>query len=177
VRVYIGSLNKVSLPTLCMDLPVFNRGSYLYSVKLNVTPQEYQILSKHTWHKHKGQPRNYKLGYLFNIVSPKPILYTYDMSLIPVHFKSKCVAYAQIDPEYYHDLIRHTWYIDDQGYAFFFNPILKSKIYMHRYLTNFPNNLIVDHIFWNRLDNRLSALHVCSQSDNAKNMSHRRTLP
>ena len=162
-----------------MDVPVLNKGFYLYSVKINVTKIEYQWIIKHTWHKLRGQPRNYTLGYLFNIISllrnDNEILYCNDKSLIPVYTNnSKCVAYAQIDPEDYDDVIRHKWYINNEGYAQFYNPIFKQYYSMHRYVMNFPTNLVIDHTHWNRLDNRKSMLRICTRSENSKNLSHKR---
>lgn len=164
---------------ICMNIPVFNKGVYLYTAKLNVTEHEAEWILKHKWHKLRGQPWNKHIGYLFNIVSSwrsdNEILFKHDKSLLPIFYReSICVAYSNIDPEYYDDLIRHIWFIDKQGYAVFFNHILKQNIYLHRYLTNFPENLVVDHIFWNRLDNRISMLRICTQSDNCKNVSHKR---
>lgn len=163
-----------------MNIPVLNKDFYLYSVKLNVTQSEADWILKYKWHKLHGQPRNYRLGYLFDLVASwrntNEILYYDDKSLIPVYRKSKCVAYAQIDPEDYDDLIRHHWFVTKEGYAEFFNPVLNRTLSMHRYLMNFPENLVVDHIYWNRLDNRKSMLRICSRSENSKNMSYRRYL-
>ena len=155
-----------------MDVPVFNKGSYLYSVKLNVTLVEYEHLTKYKWHKLRGRPWNTRLGCIYNYISNEP-LYC-DTNIVPLYWNSVCVAYSHVDPDEYHDLMRHTWNIDKQGYAYFFNPITNTNIFMHRYIMNFPDKLVVDHILWNRLDNRKQTLRICTLSDNSKNMSHRR---
>jgi hypothetical protein len=36
---------------------------------------------------------------------------------------------------------------------------------------NFPEDLVVDHLTWNRLDNRKTHLKPCSQAENARNGS------
>lgn len=163
---------------ILMDIPVLNKGFYLYSVKLNVTEHEAQWLLEYNWHKIHGQPKNPSLGYIFNLISlwrnDNEILYFNDKSLIPLYKNSKCVAYAQIDPEDYDDLIRHKWYITNEGYAEFYNPVLKKSYSMHRYLMNFPTDLVIDHTHWNRLDNRKSMLRICTRSENSKNLSHKR---
>jgi hypothetical protein len=40
---------------------------------------------------------------------------------------------------------------------------------MHRYVMDFPEALVVDHITWNRLDNRKAHLKSCTQAENARN--------
>ena len=41
---------------------------------------------------------------------------------------------------------------------------------LHRYITNCPPNMVVDHINHNRADNRKNNLKICTQQDNRKNM-------
>jgi hypothetical protein len=63
-----------------------------------------------------------------------------------------------VDPEDLSDLKRHAWKLTPEGYAQFWNGILKKYFTMHRYLMNFPEDLVVDHLTWNRLDNRKTHL-------------------
>jgi hypothetical protein len=163
-----------------MDVPVLNKGEHLYDAKLNVTVKEHEWILKHRWHKLRGQPWNNHLGYLFDIVSSwrkndDETFFFDDDTLLPIHKNSKCVAYSHVDPVHHKDLSRHMWNINKEGYAYFFNQVTKQNVYLHRYVTNFPeNDLVVDHVYWNRLDNRLSFLRICSRSENSKNISHRR---
>ena len=89
--------------------------------------------------------------------------------LIPIEFKGVIVTYARVDPEDLSDLKRHRWTLTPEGYAQFWNGILKKYFTMHRYLMNFPEVLVVDHLTWNRLDNRKAHLKPCSQAENARN--------
>jgi hypothetical protein len=159
-----------------MNVPVLNKGEFLYNVKLNVTLCELELITCNRWHKLRGKPWNPKLGYLYDIVyglrkHDHKILYS-ARGLVPVFYKSICVTYSHVDEELHDDLIRHTWTVHKEGYATFTNCILNCEIYMHRYIMDFPdNNLVVDHIRWNRLDNRKCMLRACTFSENNKNMS------
>ena len=160
-----------------MDVPVFNRGAYLYTAKLNVTPPEAAWILDQKWHKLRGQPWSRQFGNLFDLVAtwrkPDEVLFT-DEGLVPVTRGGKCVAYAQVDPEDHDDLVRFMWWVDKEGYAQFRNEILNMNVSMHRYLMNFPEGLVVDHVKWNRLDNRKALLRPCTVAENNRNMSHGR---
>jgi len=162
-----------------MDVPVLNRGAHLYTVKLNVTGTEAFWILNQKWHKLRGQPRSKKFGNLFDIVAdwrkPGEVLYI-DEGLVPVERDGRCVAYAQVDPDDYHDLMRFRWSVNEEGYAQFRNKIVGMTVSMHRYLMDFPEGLVVDHIRWNRLDNRKTMLRPCTVAENNRNMSYRRPI-
>lgn len=164
---------------MAMDIPVLNKGAYLYMAKLNVTRPEADWILKHKWHKLRGQPRSVNFGNLFGVVAawrkPGEVLYT-DENLVPVHLHGKCVAYAEVDHEDRADLMRFHWFVDREGYARFRNEVLGLNISMHRYLMDFPDGLVVDHVKWNRLDNRRSMLKSCTVSENNRNMSYKRPI-
>jgi hypothetical protein len=159
-----------------MDVPVLNKGTHLYTVKLNVTGSESDWILKRKWHKLRGQPKSKEFGNLFDLVAawriPGEVLY-HDEGLVPVERNGKCVAYAQVDPEDYHDLMRFKWVVDREGYAQFRNQIVGMTVSMHRYLMDFPEGLVVDHVRWNRLDNRKAMLRPCTVAENNRNMSYR----
>lgn len=47
--------------------------------------------------------------------------------------------------------------------------IKKKRVHLHRYITNCPENMVVDHINGNTLDNRKCNLRICNQSINCIN--------
>jgi hypothetical protein len=49
-----------------------------------------------------------------------------------------------------------------------------QKLYLHRWLTNAPPGMVVDHINGNRFDNRRENLRVVTQGENARNAPVRR---
>jgi hypothetical protein len=155
-----------------MEVPVTNHGEVLYSVRVNVTPEEHAWILKHKWYKLKGQPVARGLGNLFNFVSklrrPGENLFP---DLVPVEHRGSVVTYAWVDPEDMGDLKRHRWTLTPEGYAQFWNGIMRRHLTMHRYVMNFPDELVVDHVGWNRLDNRKGMLRVCTRADNARNGS------
>lgn len=162
-----------------MDIPVLNKGAHLYTAKLNVTPPEADWILERKWHKLRGQPWSKEFGNLFDLVAawrnPGEVLYLTE-GLVPVLRQGRCVAYAQVDAEDHHDLMRFEWTVDHEGYAQFRNRILSMSVSMHRYLMDFPEGLVVDHIRWNRLDNRRSMLRICTVAENNRNMSYRRPI-
>lgn len=154
-----------------MEVPVESHGKIVYSVLINVTRDEHQYILQHKWYKLKGQPFSRKLGYLFRIVKNMRVCNGENLfrNLVPVEYSGVVVTYAKVDEDDILDLKRHKWVLTNEGYAQFWNPIIRTNISMHRYLMNFPKNLVVDHLTWNRLDNRKSQLRICTQSENCKN--------
>lgn len=78
--------------------------------------------------------------------------------------KREIISYVFVDEDLYDDLKDKKWYLTNH-YVF-------STNYgrMHRYLTNPPDNLIVDHINNNPCDNRLCNLRITTQKENTMNM-------
>ena len=46
-----------------------------------------------------------------------------------------------------------------------------NKVRLHRFLTDCPDNMVVDHINGNGLDNRRENLRICSQLENMQNIT------
>jgi hypothetical protein len=79
---------------------------------------------------------------------------------------------AIVDDEDYEDLSKYPWrYNKKLGYAMGHVTIdEKDKtVYMHRFITNAPRNVMVDHENRNKLDNRKSNLRVATGSQNQCN--------
>ena len=155
-----------------MEVPVTGHGQVLYRVLVNVTPEEHSRILGHKWYKLRGQPMAHGLGNLFNFVSklrrPGEDLFP---ALVPVEHRGVIVTYAHADPEDVSDLKRHRWNLTSEGYAQFWNEIMRQSYSMHRYVMDFPEGLVVDHLTWNRLDNRKEHLRVCTRGENSKNGS------
>lgn len=82
--------------------------------------------------------------------------------------KRKIVGYTKIDKEDLEKVLKHKWYMTPYGYV---TTTLKNhkNLFLHRYITNCPDNKVVDHINHETTDNRKSNLKVCSQKENMQN--------
>lgn len=77
--------------------------------------------------------------------------------------KGEVFAIVLIDAEDYDNIKDYKWYLT-KGY------VTNRKLgKLHRYLTNTPKHLVVDHINMNKLDNRKENLRVCKQQQNCFN--------
>lgn len=77
-----------------------------------------------------------------------------------------------IDIEDVEKVSKHRWYarICSKDLIYIGSYISKEKsLLLHRYLTDCPKSLVVDHINHNTLDNRKQNLRVCSISENNRN--------
>lgn len=75
--------------------------------------------------------------------------------------------FAKVDNEDFDKLKTHNWSITVAGYAE--NRILKL---MHRFIMNYPEDMVIDHINGDKLDNRKSNLRVCTQQENTCNRNN-----
>ena len=84
------------------------------------------------------------------------------------NYEEKCRAIIDIEDV---DKVNFTsWYLDKNGYV-----ISKCKktgnkgLYLHRFIMNCPEDMVVDHINHNTLDNRKTNLRICTQHENTFN--------
>src|SRR3990167_923966 len=76
-----------------------------------------------------------------------------------------------VDDNLLNKVKKFRWYVNRLGYAA--NDAKPRKL-MHRLIMSYPKENI-DHINGNKLDNRLSNLRLCNQSQNNANSSKRKT--
>jgi hypothetical protein len=82
-----------------------------------------------------------------------------------IHKKCVGVVIADADND---DIIKHTWYLNNSGYAI--TRINKKKqVLMHRMIMGDKELLDIDHINRNKLDNRLANLRFVNRSQNMMN--------
>jgi len=91
-----------------------------------------------------------------------------DIAKIPLGIGAKD-GYAIVDKEFAH-LAKDNWCKTHYGYA----KKSKDKTLLHRYLLQPKDGLVIDHINGDPLDNRMSNIRVCTQSENSKNQKMRK---
>ena len=73
-----------------------------------------------------------------------------------------------IDKDDYEKIKDHTWSLDGNGYAR--TGFDNSQIKLHRYVTDAPDDMEIDHKDGNILNNRKSNLRICTRQENAMNL-------
>ena len=88
--------------------------------------------------------------------------------------------FAIVDPADYDLLHKHKWRLNRSNRTYYAfrtvsrGPLLKPRvIWMHRFLMNPPDDLLVDHHNHNGLDNRRSNLRLATDSTNQQNARKR----
>ena len=76
-----------------------------------------------------------------------------------------------IDKKNIEKVKKYTWCLthSKRGNFYIMTKIKNKTLKLHRYLTNCPNNMVVDHINHNTLDNREKNLRVCTNTENIHN--------
>lgn len=75
-----------------------------------------------------------------------------------------------IDIEDITRLKKYSWWVQDINKKSVAAVINGKNTYIHRFLMNCPQGLVVDHINHNRADNRKKNLRVCTQKENMNNL-------
>lgn len=80
---------------------------------------------------------------------------------------------VMVDDDDYEVLSKFNWQVDKYG-TVYSHKTDKGRILIHRYITNCPKDLEVDHIDGNRLNNQKSNLRLVSSSQNKMNRGARK---
>lgn len=86
--------------------------------------------------------------------------------------KNQEVGRTKIDKDDIDKATKYKWYLDKNGYVVCKNN--KVFLLLHRYLTNCPEKMTVDHEDHDTLNNMKSNLRICSNSQNNMNKSNRK---
>lgn len=119
--------------------------------------QEFNYCSKH----YQQVRRHGKI--IISSRDRRPVIIEGNTARIPLGVNAKD-GYAIVDKKYAY-LAKDNWRITHYGYAI----RSKDKKLLHRLIVNTSKGRVIDHINGNTLDNRLTNLRECTQSDNAKN--------
>jgi len=85
------------------------------------------------------------------------------------------IGYTNEDEKFYFDLVdynkikNYCWYIDSEGYVCASIENSNEKIKMHRLIMNCTEEMVVDHIYHHRYDNRKDKLRICNKQENSCN--------
>lgn len=76
-----------------------------------------------------------------------------------------------VDKEFEQYILSNIWHVrkTSSGQIYFYHFDHKKRISLHRYITNCPKGMVVDHINGNTLDNRKENLRICTNKENAYN--------
>ena len=86
--------------------------------------------------------------------------------------KGEVTARTKFDVGFVSEVSKFKWYLK-QGYVR--GTYNGKKVFLHRLITNCPDNMVIDHIDRNPLNNLSANLRVCSQSENTKNRKYSKT--
>lgn len=75
-----------------------------------------------------------------------------------------------VDEKDFTDVSKHHWYYD-HGYAR--ASINGKKVYLHRFITDPPTGMHVDHKNGDKLDNTRSNIRICTENENQRNVPKR----
>lgn len=92
-----------------------------------------------------------------------------EMALYNKH--GEIIGHTLIDIQDIEKAQRYKWHMMSNGYVA--HKSTKISLLLHRYLTDPPKGMVVDHINRNPLDNRRSNLRICTQKQNARNLGIR----
>lgn len=80
----------------------------------------------------------------------------------------------EIDEENLEKVNKYTWFETEEGYIranFKSDDGKRFGVLLHRYLTNAPEDMVVDHKDRNPLNNKIENLRICTNAQNSRNRS------
>lgn len=138
-----------------------------------VTEEETRIINNDICRKHYFQIRKYGTVHR-SIYESNEITITGNTATMYLYNKKGVVVGQTIfDSCFVSEVAKVKWYLK-HGYVR--GTTKGKKIFLHRMLTNCPNNKVVDHIDRNPLNNLSVNLRVCSQAENTKNRKYSKAL-
>lgn len=108
----------------------------------------------------------YQKDKLKELYTKKNKFYEYDDYIKGITNNTNAEFY--IDKEDYEKIKDICWYESSNGYIMH-KDSKKTVIQLHRFITNAPKGMVVDHINHNRKDNRKNNLKICTQQENCLN--------
>jgi hypothetical protein len=81
---------------------------------------------------------------------------------------------AFVDDDDFEKLTKVSWYYNTSGYACNKGGLSDKVVYMHRFIMNCPDDMIVDHIDGNKLNNQKENLRIVTYSQNHMNRKVKR---
>lgn len=117
--------------------------------------------------KHYTQVRRY--GKVLNRTKydPNEIIEYEDYAEV-ILYNEECeeVGRALIDLDDVERVKKYKWFFSGHGYV-----VNSEYVKLHRFITNCPKSMEVDHINHNKLDNRKSNLRICTHQQNCMNVA------
>lgn len=111
-----------------------------------------------------------KNGVEISLLIQQNIFIENDICKIEINSSEHGQYFAIVDKDDYALIKKYNWSLDRDKYVLTYSTIGKHKrMKLHRYLTNCPDNMVVDHINHQPLDNRRSNLRICTQKENVRN--------
>lgn len=123
-------------------------------------------LAKGYCSKHYAQVKKHGRILDRTIYDPNEIIEYEDYAEIIIYNK-QCeeIARTLIDLDDVDKVREYKWSMNDNGY------IWNGKIYLHRFIMNPPDGMVIDHINHDRLDNRKENIRICTIRQNNMNKS------
>ncbi len=83
--------------------------------------------------------------------------------------------FATVDNDVYEKVNKYNWYYIEGGYAARddFSSGKRKMVYMHRFIMDPPEGMVIDHINGKKHDNRKENLRICTHRQNSWNAKKR----